>query len=306
LKEKFPGTLVAGDGFRVPVCSLVSLAQGKPFQMQAEYMRLLDLTSGFFAYKFARPDFLFLTPRIGRTREREFIAAFNGVDALSPGSYPDLSAMPEIIHEAISPFMIMEAVQGVLSSFESRMRDIRSDLEKLDFDHATESLVLGLRNRLLGMSRDIAIVCGDVAVVVGDAVMIWADYPLLVPVDTNQSSPPTAESTANVTRSNLRSLMTNLQTQETGLRELVLITSQAINDAQNMQLQKKVLTLTGRLSWLTIVLVVLTLALVFIGVVQLVDLPSTSTSSPGVAPHASTPATRASTATPKAPRPTPS
>jgi hypothetical protein len=62
-----------------------------------------------------------------------------------------------------------------------------------------------------------------------------------------------------------------------------------------------VLTLTGRLSWLTIVLVILTLALVFIGVVQLVDPPSTGTSSPGVAPHTSTPAARASTAGPKTP-----
>jgi hypothetical protein len=301
LKKKFPGTLVAGDGLRVPVCSLLSLAEGKPFHTQAEYMRLLNLTNGFFAYKFARPDFLFLTPRIGRTRERELIAAFSEADALSPGSYPDLSAMSEIFHEAFSPFMIIEAVQGVLRSFKSRMRDIRSDLEKLDFDHATELQVLGLRNQLLGMSRDIAIVSGDAAIVVDDAVMIWADYPLLVPVDPSQSLPPTAESTADATRSNLRSLMANLQAQETGLRELVLITSQAINDAQNMQLQKKVLTLTGRLSWLTIVLVILTLALVFIGVVQLVDPPSTGTSSPGVAPHTSTPAARASTAGPKTP-----
>ena len=189
----------------------------------------------------------------------------------------------------------MEALEGVLRSFESRMRDIRSNLEKLDFDRATESQVVGLRNRLLGMSRDIAIFCGDLTVVVDGAVMIWADYPLLVPVNPTQSSPPTAESTADVTRTNLRSLMTNLQAQETGLRELVLITSQSINDAQNMQLQQKVLALTGRLNWLTIVLVMLTGALVYLAVAQ----PSTGTSSPAVAPHAGTPATRASTTTPK-------
>ena len=49
LEEKFPGTLAAGAGLGVPLCSLVSLGEGKPFQTQAEYMRLLDLTNGFFA-----------------------------------------------------------------------------------------------------------------------------------------------------------------------------------------------------------------------------------------------------------------
>ena len=91
------GKLLCGT----PWCSLVSLAKGKPFWTQAEYTRLLDLTSVLYAAKFAYPDYLFLTRPMGSTCEREFIAAFNEEDALSPGSYPDLFAAPEIVHEVI-------------------------------------------------------------------------------------------------------------------------------------------------------------------------------------------------------------
>ena len=90
------------------------------------------------------------------------------------------------------PFILKEALEGVFRSFELRVRGIRSDMEKIDFDSAPEPLttmawflsVLGfrsptdspiveLRNRLLGLSRDIAIVCGAVAVQTG--IMIWRD-----------------------------------------------------------------------------------------------------------------------------------
>lgn len=306
LKEKLPGRLAAGSGLEIPLCMLLSFAQGKPFQVQAPYMRLLDLNNSIFASRLARPDFLFVTPRIGRTRQSEFITAFNEADAISPGSYPVLSAVPEIAHEAMSPFVTAVALEGVLRSFELRMRDIRSDLERLDFDHATDSQVVELRNKLLGLSRDIAIVCGDVSVLVDDAVTIWADYPQLIPVVTNLNLPTPAESTADVERRNLRSIMKDLQAQEAGLRELTLITSQSISDTHNMQLQAKVLTLTGRLTWLTVILVVLTIAVLFVAIDQLVA-GSTGSGGSGVAPHASTSANRSSTTTPnRRPQPRPS
>jgi len=307
LEEKVPGTLAAGGGHVLPMCSLISLAKGKPFWTQAEYTRLLDLTSVLYAGKFAYPDYLFLTRPMGSTREREFIAAFNEEDALSPGSYPDLFAAPEIVHEVISPVMVVEAIEGVIESFDSRMRDIRSDLEKLDFDKATDSQVIGLRNKLLGLSRDIAVVCGDATVLV-DMGLIWPDYPLFISVDPSQRPLPLpdGESAADVTRRNLRSLIKNIQAQETGLRELTLITSQSISDANDTKLQTNVLTLTDKLSRLTVWLVVLTgvvvfftLALVGIGLYQIFSPPS-GTGSPSPTPSVSTPATQAP------PRPTPS
>jgi hypothetical protein len=309
LKEKFPGSLAAAGGLGVPVFSLISLFSGKPFETQADYLRLLDLTNATFASRFERPDYLYMTPRMGRARNDEFIAAFNEADALAPESYPSLSVVPEIIHDAISPFMIMDAVQGVLGTFESRMRDIRADLEKLDFESATDSQVVGLRNKLLGLSRDSAIVCGDLIAVVG-SFMFWADYPLMALVDPNQASLQGPGSTIEVVRRDLRSLVQSVQSQESGLRELVLVTSQAVTDAQNMKLQRDLLSLNKGLGRLTFWLLILTAAVV-LGTGVLVYLafhPSSDTSTPVPVPsrsisataRSSTPAARASTAAPKA------
>jgi hypothetical protein len=302
LGEKFPGTLAAGSGPGVPSCSLVSLAKGRPFETKAEYMRLLELTNGYPGFKFGRLDYMYLTPAIGLARRREYIAAFNEADALAPGSYPDLSVTPEILHDEIAPFMIKEALEEVFRSFESRMRGIRSDLERIDFDStpkppapparllswlgfnsATDSLIVQLRNRLLGLSRDLAIASGDIAVFVDTGTMIWRGYPWLHPVPKKYGDD--RENPANVARQDLRSLMAKIQAQETGLRELVVVTSQAASDVQNTETTK-------RLNVLTIVLVFLTLGLVFIGAVQLVDPPSAGANSPGVTPRMSAPATR--------------
>lgn len=282
LKAWASGTLGADDGLDVPLCSLISLAQGKPFETQGEYMRLLDLASGFSASKFARPDYIFLTPRTSRKRPREFVATFNETDASE--SYPDLSVAPEILHEAIFPFMVVLALEGILRLFESRMRGTRSDLAKLDFSKGMEPRVVGLRNHLLELSRDIAVVCGDIKGVIEDntALSILADYPLLVPVDQNQPSPPPARSAAEARRKNIGEFIENLKRQEAELRELVLVTSQAVSDVQNAKTQK-------RLNWLTIALVFLTVALVFIGVVALFHSPSDSSNSPSGATRTGSP-----------------
>ena len=201
--------------------------------------------------------------------------------------------------------MVVEAVEGVIGSFDSRMRNIRSDLEGLDFDKATDSQVIDLRNKLLGLSRDIAVVCGDATVLV-DMGLIWPDYLLLISVDPSQGPLPDRESSVDVTRRNLRSLIKNTQAQEAGLRELTLITSQSISDANDTKLQENVLTLTDKLGGLTAWIVVLTgvvvfftLALVGIGLYQIFNPPS-GTGSPSPTPSVSAPATQAP------PRPTPS
>ena len=165
--------------------------------------------------------------------------------------------------------------------------------------------MIDLRNKLLGLSRDIAVVCGDATVLV-DMGVIWPDYPLLISVDPSQRSLPDEESPVDVTRRSLRSLTKNIQAQEAGLRELTLITSQSISDANDTKLQENVLTLTDKLSRLTVWLVVLTgvvvfftLALVGIGLYQIFNPPS-GTGSPIPTPSVSAPATQAP------PRPTPS
>ena len=304
LKEKLPGTLVTASVVGVPSCSLVSLAKGRPFETQAEYMRLLELNKNSPGFRFGLPDYLYMTPSIGLTRRREYIAAFNEEDALAPGSYPDLSIAPETLHDEIAPYLVTDALEGVFRSFESRMRGIRSKLEETDFDgasepgvpmarlrswlgfsSATDARIADLRKMLLGLSRDIAIVSGDVAVVVETGTMIWRNYPWLHPVPKRYGDD--RGNPADVARKDLRSLVTSIQVQEAGLRELVVVTSQAVSDVQNTGTQK-------RLNVLTIALVFLTLGLVFIGIVQIVETSSSSGSSQGVTSHTSTPASRPS------------
>lgn len=281
LQDKFPGTLTARDGLEVPLCSLVSLVQGHPFQTQGDYMRLLGLSGNALASVFVLPDYLRMAPRISSTaRSGELVAAFNEADAMKPGSYPVLSVIPEIVHEQISPLMVMRAMIAVLRALELRMRDVRSDLEKLDFDGATDTQVIGLRNKLLGLSRDIAIICGDLTAFVDDSIFFWSDYPRLTPL--NPALP--SEGTADAMQRDLRGIITNIQAQEAGLRELVLVTSQSIGDVNDAKLQGKVLSLTDKLGRLTVWLVILTgvvlaltVASVIIGALQLA---STSPSGP--------------------------
>lgn len=312
LGEKLPGTLVASGGLGNPICSLVTLATGTPFQTQGDYMRLVDLHNDAFASRLVRPDYLVLVPPVGRVRPWEYIAAFKEADALIPGLYPDRLDIPEMLNGVIAPLVITESLVGVFGSLESRVRGVRSELEKIDLDAtaasrgrlteilswrpfkaAADSPVVSLRNRLLGISRDIALVCGDVAAAAEKPIDIWAAYPNLAGVNSNQVLPPIAAKTADFARGILRSLMADLKGQEAGLRELVLMTSQAISDVQDTKTQK-------RLNGLTIALVLLTIALVVIAVVQYVWPPSTGDSSPVPTPHASTSATKAP------PRPTPS
>ncbi len=232
-------------------------------------MSLLSLKLLYFAQKFVSLDSLFLTYPLGSPRDNELIAAFNEPEALGSSWLPDIGAAPEVFHEAISSLMIAEGLNAVLLSFESRMRDVRTDLSQLDLDKAAGSQIVALRNRLLGVSREVSIVCRDVTVLVDDAARIWRDLlPLAWLQPTSGTAEPT-ETTADAKRRQLRRLMESLQTHETGLRDLILVTSQSINETRN-------LALANTLKWLTIALALLTAALVFLGVVQAVH-PATVT-----------------------------
>jgi hypothetical protein len=282
LTENVPGTLADAGGREVPVCALLSLARATPFSRPAEYMRLLGLHSGdeLRGRRFAFPDYLYLVSPVRRARRREFIAAFSEADVRAPGSYPDPSSVPETFHQEVSPFMTGEALEEVLLRYESRLRDVRGVLERVDFTRAAgpgataarvwdwlrfrardwlcsrpvpESQMVSLRNGLLAISRDVATACGDIMAAVGTPLMIWNDYPQMRPLA--ESGP--ASITAGTARTSLRTRAADLKGQEAGLRDLVLVTSQAVNDAQNEQTQKT-------LNVLTVALVLLTLALVFI------------------------------------------
>jgi hypothetical protein len=269
LETKFPGALTSTRGpAGIPACLQVSLVKGRPLRAQARYMELLGLAEGSGGLRFTRPDYLYLIPLSGR----EYIAALSEADAREsePSFSPALSA--KVLQDRIWPFMLERALRGVLRSFETRMQVMLSDLGKVElggttepsaptarlrswlgFTQATDSQVARLRNELLAVSRVIAIVTGDMAAVVDGAVEIWRDYPSF-------QSDPAPAATA---RAELQVLMAKIRAQETGLRELVLVTSQAVSDVQNTLTQK-------RLNGLTVALVLLTLALVFIGVIQIV------------------------------------
>lgn len=308
LKEWALGTLGAGDGLAVPLGSLISVAQGKPFEREQDaarwpphdYLRLLDLAGSLGALKFDRPDYLFLKPRGGR-RSREFLAAFNEKEASA--SHQDPSVAPEIFHQAIYSYMLVLSMEGILNSFDSRMRATRSDLAIFDFSKAAEALPLHdrvqhwfrikrpeesstekLRNHLLVLSRDIAIVCGDIKGVIDDSLVVslWADYPLLVPVEPSLPSPP--QDPPSVPRKNLTEFIVNIKGQESELRELVLVTNQAVSEQQGERREKWL----NRLTW---VLVGLTLALLVAALIPLFHSSSDNGSgTPAPSTHASSPA----------------
>lgn len=281
LKTWAPGALTKGDGLSVPLCSLISLTWVTPFQVQGGPLVLLDLQNSYNAVRFADPGYLFLKPRQPRKRYREFIAAFNEKEAFNEkdgvASYLDLSAAPEMAGRALFSFMIVNGLESALSLFESRMRATRSDLASFNFDTTAESLPIwgkmqrslhskppaespaaGLRNRLLKLSRDIAVVSGDIKGVLNPDtfVSLWADYPLLQPVVPSHPAPP-AQDPAEAPRKNIADFMANLKVQDAELRELVLVASQAVSEAQDRHTQKTLNVLTRWLVIFTVLLVVI-------------------------------------------------
>ena len=233
-------------------------------------MALLDLMRPYLVEKFVSHDFLFLIRPISRPTDNGMVAAFNEADAVGSGWLRDPGAAPEVFHEAISSLMIADGLNAALLSFEPRLRDVRADLNQLDFDNAAVTQVFALRNRLLGISRDLSRVSGDVTVLLNDAFMIWRDFSPLVQVKPIGATSAAAETTADTKQRQLRAVMESLQAQEVGLRELILVTSASTSETRNLELQTQVLGLTNKLNGLTKWLIILTVVLVILGVAALV------------------------------------
>jgi hypothetical protein len=255
-----PGVLTGGDGRRVPACTLISLAEGQPFQADDDYLRLLGMHAGAGgAMRLARPDYMFLRDLGARKRRRDFAASFNEREAAD--SWPGVDAQPEFLHESLHPFMTVLALEGVLDWFGARMRGARSGLAELSVGDGQGAGVSALRDDLLGLSRDIAVACGDIKGAADDRTpaSLWADYPLLQAADSGEPLSDSRDPGATA-RANLGEVIRDLRSQEAELRELVLVTSQAASDAQNART-------AGSLRTLTIWLVVFTIALVALAAV---------------------------------------
>ena len=227
-------------------------------------MHLLTIgagTSG--AMRLARPDYkIFLMDRGTRKRRWDLAASFNEQEA---NKWWDAEAVPEILHENLHPYMTVLALEGVLDSFQARMRTTRSALVGFSLNSNQESGAGALRGNLLELSRDIAVACGDIKGAVDDrtAASVWAQYPLLL---TAAAGEPLGEplDPGAVPRMKLGEAIRNIRSQETELRELVLVASQAASDAQNART-------ANSLNRLTIWLVVLTIVLVGLGVITVVQ-----------------------------------
>lgn len=311
-----PGTLGVGDGIGVPLCSLISVVKGTLCETRAitdppppAYLRLLGLASSFNARKFGRPDYMFLVPRSSQ-RRREYIAAFNEEEAAK--TYADVSVTPDILHREIFRYMAVLALEGILDSFESRMRATRATLASLDFGPVAESPTCSekiqrawdtvlrwfhikgsvaspteqLRNQLLGLSRDIAVVCGDIKGAIDDTTWtsLWGDYPLIVSVDPNQPSSPTRYP-AEVPRKVLIEAIASIKGREAELRELVLVTNQAVSEDQDKKTQRSLNRLTVWLVFFTVALVVMTGFTIW---KTFYDAPPSSTPTPNASTPAST------------------
>lgn len=265
LKNRMPGTLsMAQEGFYLPACAVVSLAVGRPFDTQAEYMALLDLTEASSAEKFVRLPFLFLIDRPAVRAGGWTVAAFNEAEAR--GGFTGLPEFIEAIDFFVSDLMIVDGLYAVLRSFEPQLQDVRADLNRLDIDKPATTRVIGLRTQLLGLSREISTVSGDVAVLLDDAVGIWFAFWELTLVEPTEGTSATAQTTPDTERRQLRRALASLQGQEVGIRELILITSSAMNETRTLKLGHT-------LNLLTWVLVVLTVVLVALTMVQLVHTP---------------------------------
>jgi hypothetical protein len=269
IQDTMPGTLSAvHEGPGIPVCALLSLSEGLPFETHAEYMALLDLVNDFLAERFVAPNFLYLAYPIDIGQNQRMTGAFNENKALGEHWVHDLSAAPEVFHQAVSSLMIADGIYAVLLSYEPKLRDVRAALNRLDFSAATGAEVIGLRNRLLTISRDVSTICSDVTVLVDDAFAIWSDIPPLVRLQASGSD-GNPEETRDAKRRQLRAVVASLQSQEANLRELILVTSASTSETRSLELQTKVFDLTRKLNGLTIGLIILTIVLVILGVAAL-------------------------------------
>jgi hypothetical protein len=102
-----------------------------------------------------------------------------------------------------------------------------------------------------------------------DSGSIWRELLPLTWLRASAGTPAPADSTAEAKKRQLRATMEGLQAQEAGLRDLILVASQSMSETRNLDLQEKVLALTNRLGGLTIWLIVLTAALLALGVATL-------------------------------------
>jgi hypothetical protein len=205
-------------------------------------------------------------------------AAFNEADAIAADWTRDLGDAPETFDEEISSLLIADGLQATLLSFEPRLRDIRTSLNGLDIEKPAASQVVGLRDRLLGLSREISSISGDVTTLVDYAAHIWSKFSPLTRVNPNEGFWAAPETTAEARRRQLRTALESLQAQQAELRDLILVISQTMSETRNLELQTQVLGLTHGLNRLTRWLILLTIVLVVLGVatlvVQLVNTPA--------------------------------
>ena len=269
VRENLPGTLSEmTDGLGPPTCTLLSLTKAKPFETSDAYMTLLGLATGLPAQRFVSPDFLYLFYPVGVGPNSRMIGVFNEEDAVEAGWVSDPSSAPERLHESISSLMIADGMYALLFSYEDKLRGVRRIFDGIDFDQRSGSEVIALRDRLLAISKDISSVCNDVTVVVDEPVVIWAELYPLVPVK-DEGDPRPSEGTAESKKRWLRAAITNLESHEANLRELILVSSTSVSESRSIDLQSTVTELTNKLRGLTIVLLILTVVLVGVGVATL-------------------------------------
>ena len=208
LKDRMPGTLSATEeGLGPPTCALVSLAAGKPFDTDAEYMELLDLMRPYLVEKFVAHDFLFLIRPIGRAPDGGLVAAFNEADAVGRRWLPDcdLSIVCSdvtvhvghvaIIWSGFSPLARVKPIGATSAAAETtaetKRQQLREVMESLQAQEADlrelilvtsastsetrnlelQTQVLGLTNRLHGLTKWL-IVLTVVLVILGVAALV--------------------------------------------------------------------------------------------------------------------------------------
>lgn len=281
LRTNMPGMLLTARWpSGAPSCGLLTLAVGRPFNTDDEYMALLGLSERANVEGFAGHGFLFMIYRFGRYDGGWPLAAANEADAIASGDLTNLKVAPEWFHNQISSLLIADGLRSALRSFEPQLGDIRTKLNRLDLTEPAGTQVIGLRNQLLRSSRDVSAICSDVTALVNDPAAIWRDFSSLADLQRRGDRRAPGMITADTARRELRSAVESLQAQEVELRELIVLTTSALNETRT-------LNLTNTLNRLTWVLVFLTVAVLIVALVQLVRTPGGSPAPSPSAPSSS-------------------
>jgi hypothetical protein len=265
LRNFCPGSLLNLGGEYIPrSCSLISLVKGEPFISTDRYMSIIGLADINLARSFQEVPALVHTYRVLSDPPGSSICAFNVSEAIGHSWIGNVDEAPDAFANLFVANQMTDCLHLLIRSYVPQLDRLRQELIRLDIETSPEQAIVSLQSRLLTVSRNFFAVANDVNLTLNDPIELWFDLARMNSLrrTDGSQSPDLAEAIKGVLRKSLDSI----QIQESELREQILVTSAATSEVRNRELQNKILVLSKRLNALTVVLVVLTIALIGLGI----------------------------------------